>query len=122
MWNVQKPTLKTHWWPSAVVCSMVRLLSLLTHSPFPVSILYDHSTTAKFFGGSYNAMMSSSSEDIWFLDNYFSLSKWISIIFFKKLQYHKRKDGIYFGDDGPNHLEIRAQNKHFSSFRIITCV
>ena len=30
-------TLKTHWWPSAVVCSIV---VALTHSPFPFSILF----------------------------------------------------------------------------------
>ena len=35
-------TLKTHWWPSAVVSasSMVRVVVALTHSPFPFSILY----------------------------------------------------------------------------------
>ena len=47
--------------------------------------------------------------------------------FFQKVQYHKKKVGIDFLDDGPNRLGIRdpkgAKNKHFlAHLRIITCV
>ena len=62
----------------------------------------------------------------WFPDNNFSLSEWISMKFLKKVQYHKKKVGIDFWDSGTNLLGIKgpkgAENKHFSTFRIITCV
>ena len=51
-------------------------------------------TTVKKKIGLYNGMntvMSSSEDTFGFPDNNFSLSEWISMKFFKKVQHHKRK-------------------------------
>ena len=70
--------------------------------------------------------LSALSEDIFGFRSITSLCEWIFLKFIKKVQYHKWKVGIDFDDGGQNRSEIRGpkgtQNKHFSTFRIITCV